>query len=68
MNRPNTKNYRRNRRAKWNNSLLVWLFVFLATLIMVPIQAVDEEPSKKETAQVEEVEETETETEEEETP
>ena len=41
MNRPNSKNYKRNRRAKRSNPLFVWLFVLLAMLITVPIQAVD---------------------------
>lgn len=57
MNRPNSKYYKRNRRVKWSNPLLVWLFVLVTALIMVPIQAA-EEPTEAETVEVQEVEET----------
>lgn len=56
-NRPNTKGYRRNRRAKWSNPLLVWLFVFLTMLIMVPIQAIgDDRPEPEQTEQIQQAE------------
>lgn len=42
MNRPNSKRYRKDRRAKRSNPLLVWLLALLAFLIMVPIQAADQ--------------------------
>lgn len=58
-NRPNTKGYRRDRRAKWNNPLLVWLFVFLTMLIMIPIQAVGDD--RPEPQQAEQIQQTETE-------
>lgn len=59
INRPNTKKYRRNRRAKWSNPIFVWLFVFLAMLIMVPIQAVgDDKPEPQQVQQSQLPEET----------
>lgn len=56
-NRPNTKGYRRDRRARWSDPLLVWLFVFLTMLIMVPIQAVgDDRPEPQQTEQIQQEE------------
>lgn len=56
INRPNTKGYRRNRRAKWSNPLFVWLFVFLTMLIMIPIQAADHKPDPPKEEQIQQVE------------
>ena len=58
MNRPTSKYYKRSRRVKWSNPIVVWLLVFLTIMIMVPIQAA-EEPAEPETVEVQQVEETE---------
>lgn len=47
MNKPNTKRYRKDRRAKRSNPIFVWLLVLLAFLIMVPIQAADQKEEQE---------------------